>query len=116
MADRLIEHLNTEFSLRTIKTIEEAINWVNGTFYAVRMAKNPEKYNCISEISSYIESVCESHIKSLSSYDLIIAKKNGTYQSTKLGRTVANFCVSIETVINSQKTLFYDTPLNEVLM
>ena len=40
----LIEHLNAELSLGTIKDLETAKRWLSGTFLYVRLQKNPGYY------------------------------------------------------------------------
>lgn len=41
----LCECLNAEIVLRTICSIKEATEWMNSTFFAIRVRKNPQNYN-----------------------------------------------------------------------
>lgn len=53
--DSLMEHLNTEISLGSIKSHQEAILWLHSTFLYVRIQKNPSYYrlkNCGAEEAS----------------------------------------------------------------
>lgn len=50
----LIEHLNAEVVLGTIKSVKDAMNWLRSTFLYVRIKKNPAHYklkNCSKEQS-----------------------------------------------------------------
>lgn len=44
LQDRLAEHLNAEIALGTIKGIGDVMDWLEGTFFAVRAARNPSAY------------------------------------------------------------------------
>lgn len=43
---RLKEALNAEIALGNIATLKEAFDWVNYTFYAIRLRRNPTAYGC----------------------------------------------------------------------
>lgn len=43
--NHLIEHMNAEIVLRTIKDRDSAIGWLRSTFLYVRITQNPEYYN-----------------------------------------------------------------------
>lgn len=47
----LIEHLCAEISLGTIKTTDDALEWLHNTFFYVRFQKNPRAYN---ELNKYV--------------------------------------------------------------
>lgn len=42
LGNRMAEHLNAEIALGTIINMETAMQWVQSTFYYVRVKKNPK--------------------------------------------------------------------------
>jgi ATP-dependent DNA helicase HFM1/MER3 len=48
----LVEHLNAEIALETIKNIDMALEWLKSTFLWVRVHKNPQHYGLAKSASS----------------------------------------------------------------
>lgn len=97
----LIEHLNSEIGLRTIKTAYEAKLWLGGTFLSVRMRQNPNYYKFSGVIPSrdadqQLELVCERDIKLLQDYDLVT--KEETFSCTEYGAAMSRYMVQFETM------------------
>lgn len=98
----LIEHLNSEVGLRTIKDLESAKSWLKGTFLSVRLRRNPSYYK-LTEASSdtdvldeRLEEICERDIKLLQGSDLITDRS--TFASTEYGRAMSKFMIQFETM------------------
>ncbi|RAL59793.1 hypothetical protein DID88_000422 [Monilinia fructigena] len=90
----LIEHLNSEIGLRTIKTAYEAKVWLGGTFLSVRMRQNPSYYKFSGVIPSrntdeQLELVCERDIKLLQDYDLVT--KEEAFSCTEYGAAMSRY-------------------------
>ncbi|KAB8296775.1 hypothetical protein EYC80_002192 [Monilinia laxa] len=97
----LIEHLNSEIGLRTIKTAYEAKVWLGGTFLSVRMRQNPNYYKFSGVIPSrntdeQLELVCERDIKLLQDYDLVT--KEEAFSCTEYGAAMSRYMVRFETM------------------
>ncbi|KAF7909318.1 uncharacterized protein EAF01_003036 [Botrytis porri] len=97
----LIEHLNSEIGLRTIKTAYEAKVWLAGTFLSVRMRQNPKYYTFSGIIPSrdadeQLELVCERDIKLLQEYELVTKEEN--FSCTDYGAAMSRYMVQFETM------------------
>ncbi|KAF7955567.1 hypothetical protein EAE96_004493 [Botrytis aclada] len=97
----LIEHLNSEIGLRTIKTAYEAKVWLGGTFLSVRMRQNPKYYTFSGIVPSrdadeQLELVCERDIKLLQEYELVTKQEN--FSCTDYGAAMSRYMVQFETM------------------
>ncbi|KAF7922103.1 uncharacterized protein EAE98_008314 [Botrytis deweyae] len=97
----LIEHLNSEIGLRTIKTAYEAKVWLGGTFLSVRMRQNPKYYTFSGIVPSrdadeQLELVCERDIKLLQEYELVTREEN--FSCTDYGAAMSRYMVQFETM------------------
>ncbi|ESZ95176.1 hypothetical protein SBOR_4440 [Sclerotinia borealis F-4128] len=97
----LIEHLNSEIGLRTIKTAYEAKVWLGGTFLSVRMRQNPNYYKFSGIVFSrdadeQLELVCERDVKLLQDYELVT--KEETFSCTEYGAAMGRYMVQFETM------------------
>ncbi|QSZ37064.1 hypothetical protein DSL72_009156 [Monilinia vaccinii-corymbosi] len=97
----LIEHLNSEIELRTIKTAYGAKLWLGGTFLSVRMRQNPNYYKFSGIVPSrdadeQLELVCERDIKLLQDYNLVT--KEETFSCTEYGAAMSRYMVQFETM------------------
>ncbi|XP_074596236.1 putative ATP-dependent DNA helicase HFM1 [Brevipalpus obovatus] len=91
----LCECLNAEIVLRTICSISEAIDWMNSTFFAIRVRKNPENYNMDplwtnERIQEKLQDMIKIELNRLKRLDLIQVCDTGNYfKSTSLGVLMA---------------------------
>ncbi|KAH7342914.1 hypothetical protein BKA65DRAFT_505115 [Rhexocercosporidium sp. MPI-PUGE-AT-0058] len=97
----LIEHLNSEISLGTIKNVYDAKRWLSGTFLSVRMRQNPNYYR-IEGISPggdadrRLEQVCERDITLLQQHKLVSDEER--ISCTDYGAAMSRYMVQFETM------------------
>lgn len=100
----LIEHLNSEISLGTIKNLYLAKTWLSGTFLSVRMSQNPKYYkidgvNHGSNADHRLEQVCERDIKLLRESNLITGDDTEQdFSCTEYGEAMSRYMVKFETM------------------
>jgi len=79
----LVETLNTEISQQVINNVEEAIDWLKGTFFFIRVRKNPKHYGLFgkseSERESYLMSQCMQSLQNLHLSNVIELSDNGNH-------------------------------------
>ncbi|KAI9052221.1 hypothetical protein LZ554_003579 [Drepanopeziza brunnea f. sp. 'monogermtubi'] len=97
----LIEHLNSEISLGTIKNTYDAKKWLCGTFLSVRMRQNPNYYKIDGvtpggDADSRLEQVCERDIKLLQENQLVTV--NDRISCTEYGAAMSRYMVQFETM------------------
>ncbi|KAK0124320.1 Sec63 [Cadophora gregata] len=97
----LIEHLNSEISLGTIKNVYDAKRWLSGTFLSVRMRQNPNYYKIEGaspggDADRRLEQVCERDILLLQQHKL--ASDQERIGSTEYGVAMSRFMVQFETM------------------
>lgn len=97
----LIEHLNSEIGLGTVKDLYSAKAWLSGTFLSVRMKQNPRyyKFNCDTgsrDADERLELVCERDIKLLRDTELIT--KDQRFTCTKYGEAMSKYMVKFQTM------------------
>ncbi|KUJ21917.1 P-loop containing nucleoside triphosphate hydrolase protein [Mollisia scopiformis] len=98
----LIEHLNSEISLGTIKDLSQAKKWIQGTFLAVRMRQNPDHYKMKDvadgwNIEKRLELVCERDIKLLQEHGLVGIGER-FFSCTEYGQAMSRYMVQFETM------------------
>lgn len=97
----LIDHLNAEIGLGTITDVESAMKWLMGTFFFVRLHKNPVHYK-LKEGSNredeeeMLREICEKDIKLLQEHSLVTSQ--GPLRSTEFGDAMARYYVKFETM------------------
>ncbi|RDL39659.1 uncharacterized protein BP5553_03999 [Venustampulla echinocandica] len=97
----LIEHLNSEISLRTVNSLETAKFWLEGTFLAVRMRQNPGYYKIdgilpSGDIDQRLKLVCERDIKLLQEHDLVTCEHQ--IKCTEYGEAMSRYMVQFVTM------------------
>lgn len=96
----LIDHLNAEIGLGTIKDLSTAKKWLSGTFLCVRMKNYPEHYRLEgdsggSDMDQRLEQICNRDISLLREFKLIEGER--LLKSTDYGDAMARYCVQFET-------------------
>jgi ATP-dependent DNA helicase HFM1/MER3 len=97
----LIDHLNAEIGLGTISNLESATKWLAGTFFFVRLHKNPVHYklkeggNRFDE-EEMLNEICEKDIKLLQEASLVTPYV--PLRSTEFGDAMARYYVKFETM------------------
>ncbi|KAH7028113.1 P-loop containing nucleoside triphosphate hydrolase protein, partial [Microdochium trichocladiopsis] len=97
----LLEHLNSEVGLGTIKDIQTARKWVSGTFLSVRMRQAPGHYNAdgvhtTSDADTRMQEWCERDIGLLQEHGLI--STSTPFSCTEYGNAMARYMVQFETM------------------
>eukprot|EP00960_Hanusia_phi_P041541 755037-Hanusia_phi.AAC.2 len=124
----LIEHLNSEIVLETIKDIDTMLAWASETFLWVRAKKTPEIYfpSLISSQYKITTSRIEQHIKHLMMQEynklrnaeppfvMPLDRDALTFASTPLGAIMAKFCIAYETIL-SFRTIQESTSMSELI-
>lgn len=102
----LIEHINSEIGLGSIKDLASAIQWLSGTFFHVRFKANPNHYKLDRDGKSYdsVKQICSDAIELLSDNDLVEGEVH--LRQTAFGSAMARYCISFETM----KSLVVPTP------
>ncbi|OJD22418.1 hypothetical protein ACJ73_06234 [Blastomyces percursus] len=106
----LIDHLNAEIGLGTVTGVESAVRWLTGTFFFIRLRKNPAHYKLKeganrSDEEEMLKEVCEENIKRLQECSLITSEE--PLRSTEFGDAMARYYVKFETM-----RLFLSLPPN----
>ncbi|KAL2075798.1 hypothetical protein VTL71DRAFT_741 [Oculimacula yallundae] len=97
----LIEHLNSEISLGTIRNIYDAKKWLCGTFLSVRLRQNPKYYKIEGtspdgDADRRLEQVCERDVSLLQEHKLV---SNGDrIGCTEYGAAMSRYMVQFETM------------------
>ena len=87
LLEKLIETLNTEISQYVIVSVEQAIDWIKGTFFFQRVRKNPRYYGIQGkskpDIDNYITTKCMSCLEDLHKLEIMSLTKFGEVISPK---------------------------------
>ncbi|KAK1759841.1 P-loop containing nucleoside triphosphate hydrolase protein [Echria macrotheca] len=100
----LIEHINSEVCLETIRDLQSAKTWLRGTFLSVRLRRNPNHYRMTRSSNSSsppifdekLEEICEQNIKLLQRSQLITTEPR--FSSTDYGRAMSRYMVEYKTM------------------
>ncbi|KFY73080.1 hypothetical protein V499_06836 [Pseudogymnoascus sp. VKM F-103] len=97
----LIEHLNSEIGLGTVRDLYSAKQWLAGTFMSVRMKQNPTYYKFSYDTGSRdpderLEQVCERDIKMLQDTKLVTSDQR--FICTEYGQAMSKYMVKFETM------------------
>ncbi|KAF2841972.1 P-loop containing nucleoside triphosphate hydrolase protein, partial [Patellaria atrata CBS 101060] len=99
----LIEHMNAEIGLGTIRDVHSARTWLTGTFLYVRLQKNPNHYRLEGDIDvdapsldEKLDRICSKSIKLLQEYDLVTADPR--LCSTEFGDAMARYYLQFQTM------------------
>jgi len=97
----LIEHLNSEVSLGTIRSVATAKEWLRSTFLSVRMKQNTNHYRIegVSDTRNAeekLETVCERDLKLLGASKLIT--QDNDFQSTSDGHSMSKYMIPYKTM------------------
>lgn len=97
----LIDHLNAEIGLGTITDVESATKWLAGTFFFVRLRRNPAHYKLRegggrSDEEELLRQICEKDLHLLQETSLVTPQ--APLKSTELGDAMARYYVKFETM------------------
>jgi ATP-dependent DNA helicase HFM1/MER3 len=97
----LIDHMNAEIGLGTIRDLESARKWLTGTFLYVRLQQNPAYYKLEGSrsgqsIREQVDDICFRDITLLKEHSL--ASGDECIRCTEFGHAMARYYVQFETM------------------
>lgn len=98
----LIEHLNSEVCLGTIRDLASAKTWLKGTFLSVRLRRNPGHYKMTGGISNPLQideslsEICERDIKLLQDAEMLTP--DPSFTCTDYGRAMSRYMIEFTTM------------------
>ncbi|CAK7235275.1 ATP-dependent DNA helicase MER3 [Sporothrix bragantina] len=103
----LIEHLNSEIVLGTVTSMAKAVQWLRGTFLAVRLRQNPDHYKLTDKITharttdEQLEEICKAGIARLIDVGLIqyLDGSDSEFKGTQYGSAMSTYMVRFETMV-----------------
>lgn len=112
LMSKLVDNLNAEISLGTIRTREDAVQWLGYSYLYVRMLKSPRVYRVGADYADDTGLVlkrldlCHSAFVTLQDNNLIkYDRATGRVQSTDLGRIASHFYISHESMTTYNQNL-----------
>ncbi|CAO2655707.1 Nn.00g045100.m01.CDS01 [Neocucurbitaria sp. VM-36] len=97
----LIDHLNAEIGLGTIRDLLSARRWLAGTFLYIRLQRNPENYKLESatsnqNIAELVDDICFRDITLLRENNLVVGQEY--FRCTDFGHAMARYYVHFDTM------------------
>jgi ATP-dependent DNA helicase HFM1/MER3 len=97
----LIDHLNAEIGLGTIRDLDSARKWLTSTFMYIRLQQNPTYYKLEGSRSSQsiqeqVDDICFRDINLLRDYSLTTGDEQ--FRCTEFGHAMARYYVHFETM------------------
>lgn len=110
----LVEHMNSEIGLETIRDMDEAKTWMKGTFFYRRLLKNPAKYD-VSGTQTHvarsldkkaldlkIQKICDTDMANLEESGMITSSIAGDgryiYRATDIGQAMSKYMIRFTTM------------------
>ncbi|KAL0213715.1 hypothetical protein P9112_005899 [Eukaryota sp. TZLM1-RC] len=117
LLSRLPDVLNAEVVLGFVSNFSQAVEWLNSTYFNVRLGESPTVYEVPSDTSlaQFKENLIDQALTLLDHYLLInYDRQSGAITSTELGRVSAHFYVDFETVKTFNEHLHKDITIMDV--
>ena len=97
----LIDHMNAEIGLGTIRDLVTARKWLTGTFLYVRLQQNPNHYKLEGarngqNIEEQVDDICFRDIALLREHNLVSGEEY--FRSTEFGHVMARYYVHFDTM------------------
>lgn len=97
----LIDHMNAEIGLGTIRDLASARKWLTGTFLYVRLQQNPEYYKLEGSrsgqnVEEQVDDICHRDISLLREHQLVDGDEY--FRCTEFGYAMARYYVRFETM------------------
>jgi ATP-dependent DNA helicase HFM1/MER3 len=97
----LIDHMNAEIGLSTIRDLPSARKWLKGTFFYVRLQQNPTQYKLEGaqsgqSVDEQVDSICSRDISLLQDYNLVSEGEH--VRCTEFGHSMARYYVHFATM------------------
>lgn len=97
----LIDHMNAEIGLGTIRDLDTARKWLTGTFLYVRLQQNPGLYKLEAsdggqDVQELVDDICFRDITLLREHNLVSGDEY--FRCTEFGHAMARYYVQFETM------------------
>jgi ATP-dependent DNA helicase HFM1/MER3 len=97
----LVDHMNAEIGLGTIRDLMSARKWLKGTFLYVRLKQNPNHYKLEGarsgqNIEEQVDDICSRDIALLVEHNLVSGEDY--FQCTEFGHAMARYYVHFDTM------------------
>jgi ATP-dependent DNA helicase HFM1/MER3 len=97
----LIDHMNAEIGLGTIRDLVSARKWLTGTFLYVRLHQNPDHYKLEGarsgqDLEEQVDDICFRDIALLREHSLVTGEEY--FRCTEFGHAMARYYVHFETM------------------
>jgi ATP-dependent DNA helicase HFM1/MER3 len=97
----LIDHMNAEIGLGTIRDLASARKWLTGTFLYVRLQQNPKHYKLEGarsgqNIAEQVDDICCRDIALLSEHNLVSGEEY--FRCTEFGHAMARYYIHFDTM------------------
>ena len=101
----LEDSINAEIAINNIHTLDDAVNWLNLTYLAIRISRNPSIYNFIVKdirhlnLQEALREIAKETFEKLHKYKLIrYVSVSESVNSTELGRIATKYYMSYQSV------------------
>jgi len=103
LQNKLHDHINAEIAGGTIKSLQECINFISGTYYYRRLVQNPRYYGVGSsksaqEVNVFLSKLATGVLNDLYMAGCITVDEKHSVESTELGYTASYYYLSYKTV------------------
>jgi activating signal cointegrator complex subunit 3 len=103
LAGHLHDHINAEIAGGTIHSLQDCINYLNGTYYYRRLVQNPRFYGAASsksheQLNVFVSKQCTDVLNELYVSGCITVDDKKVVASTDLGSTASFYYISYKTV------------------
>lgn len=110
LSPRLLDALNAEIVLGTVRNREEAIDWLSYTYLYVRMLREPTQYGITIEETEADETLIQHRLDIVHSAALkldqhrmiIYDRRSGQFRATELGRIASHYYVTTSSMATYQ--------------
>lgn len=97
----LIDHLNAEISLGTVRDLRSARKWLTSTFLYVRLQINPSHYKLDvaqngQNVESQVDDICSRDISLLREINLVSGEQG--FRCTEFGHAMARYYIHFDTM------------------
>jgi ATP-dependent DNA helicase HFM1/MER3 len=97
----LIDHMNAEIGLGTIRDLDSARKWLTSTFMHIRLQQNPTYYKLEGSrsgqsILEQVDDICFRDINLLREYNLMTGEEQ--FRCTEFGHSMARYYVHFQTM------------------
>lgn len=116
----MADHMNAEIVAGTIKTRQDALDYLTWTYFFRRLLRNPIYYGLETlenkDINCFLSNLIEKSLNTLEEATCVVLHDDGrTVSPTSMGRIASYYYLSHETMLHLQKTLGPEMDVEKVL-